>query len=305
MPCSVPILLLTFNRPEQTRQVMAQILEAAPSKLYVHCDGPREWVSADVEKVNEVRQIVADLAPPATELHTLFREQNRGLRRGVFDALNWFFEKEEYGIILEDDCIPDPSMFRFCEELLFRYKDDRRIMHIGCSNLAMASTKTALASFVFSRFSFVWGWASWRRAWKQMSIDLDGLDDFIRQGEIRHLIQDKQAQAYMLDKFKATRDGKMNSWAYAWFYSILKNNGLCIVPKINLVHNRGVGEEGATNTTSRNPLAAQGAQPLRFPLIFPAEPRIDPDLEARFFYTSQKSRLRLRLWYLLKSAGIR
>jgi hypothetical protein len=305
MAYSVPVLLLAFNRPETTRKVMEQIRLAAPQRLYVHCDGARLHQPADREKVAAVHREIREGVGPETELRILFREENWGLQKGVYDALNWFFEQEEYGIILEDDCVPDPSMFQFCETLLIRYKDAPDIMHIGCSNLAEDYTKALPDSYVFSKFSFVWGWATWRRAWQKMSITLDDLDGFERTKSIQNLLDDPMAQAYMSDKFRVTKAGGNNSWAYAWFYSVLKNNGLCIVPSVNLVQNYGIGEEGATNTKARNENAQRRAQAIHFPLNHPERVGVDPALEKIFFYTSQKSRFRLRLWYFLHLIGLR
>ena len=304
MLCPVPVLLLAFNRPEKTAKVLAQIRKAAPVRVYAHCDGPRNHLPDDRHKTEAVRRIILEQLTPFG-VKTLFREENMGLRLGVYDALNWFFEQEEYGIILEDDCIPDPSLFPFCAELLLRYRDDPEIMHIGCSNLAETHTKNIAADYVFSRFPLVWGWASWRRAWKNMSIDLDGLEDFERNGDIRRFIPGEMARAYVSGKFRATKLGQMNSWAYAWFYSILKNNGLCVIPKVNLVQNVGVGEADATNTTGYNKNARKKAGSIHFPVTHPAEKSIDPGLEKLFFYASQKSRLRLPPWYLLHVLGLR
>lgn len=303
MPCSVPVLLLAFNRPEKTIKVLEQIRQASPVRVYAHCDGPREHVPDERNKTVEVQRLIeAYLGPLGVK--TLFRTTNMGLRRGVYEALNWFFEQEEYGIILEDDCIPDPSLFQFCEELLVRYRDDHQIMHIGCSNLTDDHTRSD-SDYVFSKFSFVWGWASWRRAWQAMSIDLDGLDLFERSGGLKRSLPGAMAQTYMYTKFQATQSGKNNSWAYAWFYSILKNNGLCIVPKKNLVQNVGVGEADATNTTTLIKNSRKTAQSMHFPILHPKERAVDPKQEIMFFYTSQKSRFRLYLWYFLHVIGLR
>jgi len=305
MSCSVPVLFLTFNRPEHTRASLERIRQARPPRIYVHCDGARPQVAREAEKVAEVKRIVKECIDWDCEFVAFFRAENQGLRQGVFGALNWFFAREPYGIVLEDDCVPDLTFFRFCEEILEKYKDDEQVMHIGCSNLAEAETAGLEASYVFSRFSFVWGWAGWRRAWQKMSLDLEGLDEYERSGEIKNFTADPMAQAYMLDKFRATRARKNNSWAYAWFYSILKNKGLCVVPTVNLVQNVGVGAEGATNTTEQNEKAMLRAQPISFPLVHPQSREPDPALERRFFYLSQKSKFRLLLWYFLKIIGLR
>jgi hypothetical protein len=228
-----------------------------------------------------------------------------GLRQGVYDALNWFFEQESMGIVLEDDCVPDLTFFRFCEEALEYYKDDEQIMHIGGFNPAEDATMDQASSYLYSRFSFVWGWAGWRRGWQKMSIELDGLDAYEQSGAIKNFVEDPKAQSYMLNKFHITQEGKNNSWAYAWFFSILKNNGLCIVPKVNLVQNTGVGEPGATHTKGRNEKAMLPAQALAFPLVHPTDRSPAPGIEQLNFYFSQKSRLRLWIWYLLKGIGLR
>ncbi len=300
-----PILFLAFNRPQHTRLALERIREARPARLYVHCDAARPQVAGEAEKVAEVRTVIRETVDWDCALNLLFRDTNQGLRQGVFGALNWFFEAEPYGIVLEDDCVPDRSFFRFCTELLEYYRDDEQVMHIGCSNLAEDYTAGREASYVFSRFSFVWGWAGWRRAWQKMSIDLDGLDVWEQSGAIRNFTADPRAQTYMLDKFHVTRRRENNSWAYAWFYSILKNNGLCIVPKVNLVQNTGVGTAGATNTTAANEKARLQARAISFPLNHPVNREPDPKLEQYFFHLSQKSRPRLLLWYLLRKLRLR
>lgn len=305
MSCAVPILFLTFNRPEHTRRTLARIRAAAPARLYVHCDGARDGKPGEAEQVKMVRQIIETGIDWDCEVKTLYREQNFGLRAGVYDALNWFFQAEPFGIVLEDDCLPDLSFFDFCAGLLQRYADNEQIMHIGCSNLAERYTADMEESYVFSKFSFVWGWASWRRAWQRMSLELDGLEQFEAEGNIQNFIGDRAAQAYMLDKFRVTQRRENNSWAYAWFYSILKNNGLCVVPTLNLVQNTGVGDESATNTKGANKSAAIEAKSLRFPLRHPTDFTVNPDLEKRFFYTSQKTRFRLLIWFMLKKSGLR
>jgi len=305
MPLQVPVLFLVFNRPEHTRLALDRIRQARPPRLYVHSDGPRPQVNGEAGRVEQVRTIIGQGVDWDCEVKTLYRAENQGLRQGVFGALNWFFEAEPYGIVLEDDCVPDLSFFPFCAELLEYYRDDEQVMHIGGSNLAEATTADLEASYVFTRFSFVWGWAGWRRAWQKMSPDLEGLDTFEQSGKISRLVGDPMARAYMLDKFRVTQRRENNSWAYAWFYSILKNDGLCLVPKVNLVQNTGVGEAGATNTRGQNEKARLRAQPISFPLVHPESRQPEGMLEKQFFYLSQKRRFRLWLWYLLKITGLR
>jgi len=299
-----PVLLLIFNRPQHAAAALERIRAARPPRLYVHADGPRPDRVGEAELVAQTRQVLEQIDWPCT-VKTLLRDTNWGLRRGVCDALDWFFAQEEYGIVVEDDCLPDPTFFAFCEDLLQRYAHDPRVMHIAGSNLAEQHTAHLNSSFVWSKFSLVWGWASWRRAWQQMSLDLEGLDDFARDELHSFLPGNPLAQAYLLDKFRVTQAGRNQSWAYAWFYSILKHKGLCIVPTRNLIQNVGVGTSGATNTTSDDPRARLRAQAMPFPLVTPTGTEPVPAIETQLFYHTQKRRSRLWLWYLLHRLGLR
>lgn len=304
MSCSVPVLLLSFNRPEKTAQVLNQIRLAAPPRIYAHCDGPRLHVEGETARVAEVQRVILEKTG-GINVKTLFREENLGLKAGVYGAIDWFFSQEEYGIILEDDCHPDLSLFRFCEELLLYYKDDPQIMHIGCSNISEQHLKTNPSSYVISRTPFIWGWATWRRAWQKMDLNLKDLENVEPRFPFGRLWINAASQKYLLAKFWDTKTGKNQTWDYQWFYSILVNNGLCIVPCINLVQNTGIGEEGATNTTKDNERARKAARAMQFPLAHPASKNIDHRLEQRFFYDSQKSRFRLWIWVILRAFGLR
>ena len=128
------VLFLVFNRPDTTIKVFEKIREAKPSRLYVAADGPREGYSDEKKKVMKVRKIATNVDWPC-EVKTLFRDKNLGCKKGVGTAIKWFFEHEEQGIILEDDCLPDPSFFRFCEELLEEYRHNTKIMLVSGQNL--------------------------------------------------------------------------------------------------------------------------------------------------------------------------
>lgn len=306
MACPVPVLLLAFNRPDNTRQVLDQIRLAAPVRLYAHCDGPRASHPTDTENVARVRKLIEDQGPGEhTELKTFFRNKNVGLRKGIAEAISWFFEQEACGIILEDDCLPDQSLFPYCVELLMRYKDDDRIMHIGCSNLLGASYPDFPSSYLFSKMPFVWGWASWRRAWQHMDVEFKDLDAFERNKTIDSFLPNAMARDYIMDKFHQTKAGKINTWDYTWLYSILKNDGLCIVPKVNLVQNTGVGSADATNTRKQNKRVQIREQVMTFPLKHPDNLQVDLELEQQLFFAAQKSPLRLKLWSFLHAIGIR
>lgn len=302
--CQIPVMLLAFNRPDAAKKVLTQIARVRPPRLYVHIDGPRPDRQGEAEKVAAVRALLDQIDWPC-EVHSLIREKNFGLRDGVRSALDWLFEQEDMAIIVEDDCLPNPDFFRFCETLLLQYADDHRVMHIAGSNLAQSAFSYLESSFVWSRYSLVWGWATWSRAWRHMQPELDDLDRFRQERLIERLTDNAAAQAYMLDKFRVTRARLNQSWAYAWFFSILVNDGYCIVPTRNMVENTGVGDPEATNTRGKRDLKAIQASNMDFPLRHPVERVVDARLEMAIFYHTQKRRLRLWLWRLLHIFGRR
>jgi hypothetical protein len=293
------ILLLFFNRPRQAAAVIERLRSIRPARLYVHCDGPRPDRPAEAELVAATRRTLEAIDWPC-EVLTRFREQNMGLRDGVHEAIGWFFSHEKQGIIIEDDCLPDPTFFPYCTELLDRYADDPTVWHIAGSNLAERFTAQRATSYSFSRFSLVWGWASWARAWQHMRLDLEGLEAFVAEGGMERLLPDRWAQVYMLDKFRTTQARRNHSWAYAWFYTILLHDGRCIIPNRNLIQNTGIGDATATHTSVRDPRSELKAQAMHFPLVHPDSKEPDLTLERQQFYHTQKRRWRLWLWTVLR-----
>ena len=172
---NTPVLFLIFNRPETTEIVFSVIRKAEPPRLYVAADGPRPDYPNDAESCEIVRAIATDVNWDC-KVKTLFRDQNLGCKLAASKAIDWFFEQELEGIILEDDCLPDQSFFWFCQELLGKYRDDTRIMHIGGTNFQFGKERTKY-SYYFSRYAHVWGWASWRRAWKFYDVEMKNWRD--------------------------------------------------------------------------------------------------------------------------------
>ena len=240
-----PILFLVFNRPDLTKIVFERIREIKPKRLYIAADGPRETHAGEEEKCLETRKIFEKIDWDC-EIKMLFRDKNIGLRTAVSQAIDWFFDNEEKGIVLEDDCLADISFFSFCEELLEYYKDDSRIMHISGDNFQNGITRGD-GSYYFSKIMHCWGWASWRRAWKHYDTNLESFSEFKKQEKIKNVFENKLVQEFFVKNFQKVYDGNLSSWATVWAYSIYIQNGLCINPNTNLITNIGFGNE-ATHT---------------------------------------------------------
>jgi hypothetical protein len=155
------VLFLVFNRLDTTKQVFEAIRQAEPPRLYVAADGARANKEGEADKAQAVRDYIMQNIDWEYEVKTLFQEENLGCKYAVSGAIDWFFENEEMGIILEDDCLPSQSFFWYCEELLKKYKDNTRVWHIGGTNTEIIS-KDILSSFYFSQLNNIWGWATWK-----------------------------------------------------------------------------------------------------------------------------------------------
>jgi hypothetical protein len=234
----VPVLFLVFSRPDTTKQVFEAIRAQRPSRLYVAADGPRQSRPGESALCEETRKVATAVDWPC-ELKTLFRDSNMGCRNAVSSAITWFFENEPEGMILEDDCLPSQDFFRFCRDLLSRYRDDEKVMHIAGINFQFG-VRRGEASYYFSRIPHIWGWASWRRAWRLYDVEMKGLPDFIASGAMKDVFprRERSWQGF-LGEFQATSQGKINTWDYQWGFTLCKEGGLSIIPNVNLVSNIG------------------------------------------------------------------
>ncbi len=289
MAFRTPVLLLVFNRPNHTRRVFEQIRRMLPTQLFISADGPRLHVPGEIEKCEAVRAIV-DQVDWDCDLHVNFSAENLGCRKAVASGISWFFEQVPEGIILEDDCYPEESFFNFCSQMLDYYRDDAEVMHISGSNPTGDACKNLNASYVFSRYPFIWGWATWRRAWARYDADFSGLEQAWLDPEsgFSKVSTDATARRYLYDKFLRTRDGEFNTWDYAWFYSILKHKGLCVNPCDNLILNIGFDQEATHTRSTSFTHKTQKISQSRHDLVHPASRSLDPDLERVFFHSSQK-----------------
>lgn len=238
-----PILFLIFNRPDLTEKVFGQIRKIRPKQLFIGADGPRKDKPGEDEKCQATRQLVLDMIDWDCEVKTLFREENLGCGLAVSQAITWFFEHVEMGIILEDDCYPDLSFFRFCSEILKYHKNNSKVMHIGGTNWQL-DKKRGYGSYYFSNFAHVWGWASWRDRWLKYDHNIQYKINLATK------FTNKTELAFWQNSLKALLENKVDSWAYRWKYSIWYNEGVCIIPEKNLVKNLGFGSN-STHTSSK------------------------------------------------------
>lgn len=267
-----PVLFIVFNRLDTTRRVFEAIRHAQPSRLYIAADGPREDKLGEDLKVREVRAYVMNLIDWKCEVKTLFREENLGCKRAVSSAIDWFFENEEEGIILEDDCLPDEHFFPFCVQLLEKYRDNERVMMISGDNF-LGEPVTPADSYYFSKYCHIWGWASWRRAWKHYDVSMR-LWPQVRVDGFSKMV-DSQEYFFWKWGFDHTFGGQIDSWDYQWSFACWMNKGIEIMPTVNLVSNLGCGEDSTHTKKGDHRIAALRTQSLNFPLKHPESVVVD------------------------------
>lgn len=238
------VLFLVFNRLDTTKQVFEAIRHAKPPRLYVAADGPRVNKEGEAEKTKTVRDYIMQNIDWKCEVKTLFRKDNFGCKYALSESITWFFENEEKGIILEDDCLPSQSFFWFCEELLERYKEDMRVGHISGDNF-QKGIKRGESDYYFSIYGHIWGWASWANRWKNYDVDLNSFDDT---KFIEEVFNKKSNKKYWINIFKKIKVKSIDTWDYQWTFALWKAKQLTVLPNSNLVANIGFGG-GATHTT--------------------------------------------------------
>jgi hypothetical protein len=297
-PLKTAVLFLVFNRLDTTRQVFEAIRLAKPPRLYIASDGARLSREGEDETVKAVREYLVSNIDWECEVKILFREQNLGCKLAVSSAISWFFENEEMGIILEDDCLPDPSFFPFCEELLERYRHDPRIGMISGDNFQFGH-KINNDSYYFSNINHIWGWATWRSRWQHdYDVAIKHWPQIRDEGRVADWFGSKAEQDSFAENFEKVYQGKIDTWDYQWHFGSRLNGRISVMPNFNLISNIGFGE-GATHTIGESKLANLVIHEMQFPLKHPAAVFASQIMDSRwlsnFLTISIYSRLRKKI----------
>jgi hypothetical protein len=262
-----PVAFLVFNRLDTAQLVFEEIRKARPPKLLIVADGPRADRPGEAEECQAVRATIDTVDWPCEVLKN-YSDVNLGCKIRVSSGLDWVFGQVEEAIILEDDCLPHPSFFRFCEDLLERYRDDERIFMISGDNFQSGKMRTK-GSYYFSRYTHIWGWASWRRAWKHYDVNMKLWPEMRDGGRLCKMLLEKKVISYWTNIFERVHKGEIDTWDYQWLFACWIQNGLSILPNVNLVSNIGFNME-ATHTTRRGKFGTMRTGPMIFPLAHPS-----------------------------------
>lgn len=249
MLSSTAVVFFVFCRPELTRRVFESIRQAKPAKLLIVADGPRNMAES---LLCQQTRAATDQVDWDCEVLRNYSDVNLGCRERISTGLNWVFENVEEAIILEDDCLPHQSFFRYCENLLDYYRDDKRVMVVSGSNFQNGKKRTPY-SYYFSKYNHCWGWATWKRAWAHWSFDHKRWTELRNSGLMTSIFDSTHESKYWTDVFdRLFFEGIPNSWAYVWTFSCWSQGGLTASPDVNLVSNIGFGKEATHTTVERN-----------------------------------------------------
>jgi hypothetical protein len=281
MTSRVPVLLLAWRRPSLTKQVIDAIRVASPSQMFVACDGANAHRPDEAELVASTRATIDHEIDWQCTVERLYSESNQGCRRSVSRAISWFFDHVAEGIILEDDCVVHPDFFPYCAEMLERYREDHRVWCISGDNSA-GIRLTGSWSYGFIRTTLIWGWATWRRAWKNYDDELLAWRNVRSTPLLNSILTDPLERKKLTRIFDSLLDlNEIDSWGYRWNCSALLQSGLCAVPTVNLVTNVGFSDS-ATHTKGVVPRSFAPRQSI-LPLKHPPIVHVDRFADAQVF----------------------
>ena len=285
-----PVAIIFFNRIEPLKRLVARLTEIKPPKVYLISDGPRDNREGERGKVEECRALMQNL-PWDCELKCDYSETNLGCRNRVTTGLDWVFEQDERAIILEDDCIPEPEFFPWVEKMLDRYADEPKVLSVGGTNLRPQLCNHDVDA-VFSKYAMIWGWATWRRAWKKNDKNLLLFQDACNRHHFRKWLGKWRTEWYW--RYLLTH--VQSSWGYRWAFTHFANEAYCVLPPVNLVENIGMTGVEATHTSS-NPydlanVAKQWQMPNGKPDAVVSNLRLDKWIDDNFFSRSLMGRIK-------------
>jgi hypothetical protein len=280
----VPVAFFIFNRPAPTKRVFAEIAKLRPSTLLIIADGPRN--EAEGAACQATRDVVAKIDWPC-DVRRDYSYTNLGCRRRMYTGIDWVFSQFEEAIMIEDDCLPDPTFFPFCAELLERYRNDDRVMMISGDNMHPGHRWND-DSYYFSVMTHIWGWATWRRAWQHHNAQMPDWPQAEQSDFPGDFVPNQVAAKFYRKMMADTHSGRLNAWSLAWMFAAWKRRSLTILPSVNLISNIGFGPD-ATHTRKIDPFAALPIEPMKFPLIHPKEIKALTEADQAFFKAAIKA----------------
>jgi hypothetical protein len=281
---NTPIGIFAFNRPQFIERLLGILAEIQPRRILAVADGPRPHVAGDAEKCAAVRGLFEKIDWKC-EIKRNFAEQNMGSFPRNSSGLNWVFTEVEEAIILEDDCMPDTSFFPYCEELLAKYRNDHRVGVISGNNFLRHMSRKQVPSYFFSRYALTWGWATWRRTWQKVDLDMPYWPEFRDSGKLRQSVFSEREEWYWRYIYDRIYERQLkNAWDYQLMLTCRRFDLLTAIPSVNLVSNIGHGRDATHCTGIYNQEANVSTYALKFPLTHPKNVEASSLLDCRIFF---------------------
>ncbi|WP_204105620.1 MULTISPECIES: glycosyltransferase family 2 protein [Spirulina sp. CCY15215] len=264
---TTPVAMIVFNRPQTTKKVFEAIRQVKPPVLFLIADGPRPDKPGEDKKCAAVREIIEKVDWDC-QVYKNYSDVNLGCGKRPSTGIDWVFDSVEEAIIIEDDCLPDPSFFRYCQELLDYYRDDERVMTICGLNVQFGENPTDY-SYYFSRYNHCWGWASWRRAWKYFDFDLKVWPEIREKNLLQDILQDSHAVKSWTHTFDIISANQLDCWDFQWIFANWVHGGLAITPRENLIKYIGYTEDATHTTNALSQYNQLEVKAMEFPLKHP------------------------------------
>ena len=277
---STPIAFIIYNRPDLTARTFEAIRNIQPKQLFLIADGPNSNRDDDARLCQQTRIAVKTGIDWDCDVRENYAEHNLGCRQRVSSGLTWVFQHVERAIILEDDCLPDPTFFPYCEQLLDLYAKNNRVMTIGGTNLLGTRIKTQYSYYYSGHFSG-WGWATWHRAWQHYDDTMKEWPQIRDSDQFKKFTYSCTAHKTYRLFFDLTYQRRIDTWDYVFNVSLIKSQGLHIVPRMNLISNIGFGPNATHTRNTKSNRNNLPRIPLSFPLRHPAQITTEPNISKR------------------------
>ncbi len=274
----LPVLLIFFARPNTLQKVFETVKKARPSILFLACDGARDSVESEAERVEQCKRIVEDIDWECT-VYYRYSDVNLGCGRGPESAISWAFEYVDRLVVLEDDCVPDDSFYPYMKELLDRYANDERVGLISGFN-HFKEWDAGKHSYLFTKTGATLGWGTWKRVWRHYDYHVDLINDKYCESLLRKEFYSSSHAKKRISGWKKasveTKQKKVNYWDVQFGFVKYSQSYLCVVPKHNLIYNIGVGI-GSTHTASNEVKEWKFGQVLFMPTKSLELPLVHPE----------------------------
>jgi len=289
---NTPVVLILYKRIDAIVQHMEILRQVQPEKLYLVGDAAKTGDAETAKLVQQVREKAQDVIWPC-QVTTIFAEENMGCDRRIISGLDEVFQQEEAAIILEDDCIPDVTFFRYCDEMLATYRDNPDVFYVSGNHLCPWQQETS--SYIFSRRGDTWGWATWANRWQQMSTNFEKEWNSIKSQRLLQQQMGTSAGEAYIRELEHYKNQSIIPWDYQWHARCLAYGKKVIVPGVNLVSN--IGFDGAATHTAEAP---GGVSMERFAMEFPMTPPATENVNRKYDRARQREIFQVSLWTRIK-----